>query len=281
MEQREFMPLETKTSNRVSKRFPRGFTLIELLMVIAIIALLMAILMPSLAKARRQAKDVVCQSNLRQWGLIFMMYLNDYEGHFPPGAWGAMGSGYGCEGHWKSLVKQYWSGTKKLTALCPMATKSDEEGGVKPWLAWGSPDEKTSYGINSGIYDAPEIDCWGGNTSGGYYWRQIDNCRPAPLVPILMDATYYGGHPGGNQPPGNPMGTGVEINNFLIDRHDGHINILFCDFSVRPTPLKCLWRIKWGLNFNLSGPWTVPGGVTRSDWEREAPWIAGYPECPF
>ncbi len=51
-----------------------GFTLIELLVVIAIIAMLLAILTPALKKVKDQAREVVCKSNLHQWGLIFMLF---------------------------------------------------------------------------------------------------------------------------------------------------------------------------------------------------------------
>jgi prepilin-type N-terminal cleavage/methylation domain-containing protein/prepilin-type processing-associated H-X9-DG protein len=58
----------------------RGFTLIELLVVVAIIALLIAILMPSLNRARMQARRVVCGSNMRAIALAVHTYANDYHG---------------------------------------------------------------------------------------------------------------------------------------------------------------------------------------------------------
>ncbi|MHC4477752.1 MAG: prepilin-type N-terminal cleavage/methylation domain-containing protein [Planctomycetota bacterium] len=60
-----------------------AFTLIELLVVIAIIAVLMAILTPTLQRVREQAKNITCRSNLRQYGLAIHIYLEDYDSRFP------------------------------------------------------------------------------------------------------------------------------------------------------------------------------------------------------
>ena len=97
-----------------------GFTLIELLVVIAIISLLMAILVPSLQRVRRQTKAVVCQSNLRQWGQAFSIYADDYDGKlFGYDSRNPLGSIY-----WVEAIRSYWSDCNDLL-LCPMTTKSE------------------------------------------------------------------------------------------------------------------------------------------------------------
>ena len=64
-------------------RNKRGFTIIELLVVVAIIALLTALLMPSVEAARRMAEKVICSHALKGIGLGWQMYLNDYPKQVP------------------------------------------------------------------------------------------------------------------------------------------------------------------------------------------------------
>lgn len=61
----------------------RAFTLIELLVVIAIIAILLAILMPALQRVKKQARDIVCRNNLKNYGMAGRLYLDDHNGDFP------------------------------------------------------------------------------------------------------------------------------------------------------------------------------------------------------
>lgn len=71
--------MNTRQTQRCLRREPHGFTLIELLVVVAIIAILIGILLPSLGRAREAAFDIKCKSNVRQMGMAIQLYWNDQK----------------------------------------------------------------------------------------------------------------------------------------------------------------------------------------------------------
>ncbi len=107
--------MKLHTSRRITAG-TRGFTLIELLVVIAIIAILAAILFPVFASAREKARQTTCTSNLKQLGLAFLQYEQDYDEYFEPGTAGPSGTNYGGRG-WCYPIYSYVKSTAVYT--CP------------------------------------------------------------------------------------------------------------------------------------------------------------------
>src|SRR3989442_1544686 len=97
------------------KRSRKAFTLVELLGVIGIIAILIAILLPSLNAARRAAYQVTCSSNLRQMGIASVMYINEWK--HSPGHIGKTSSGQ-VFAVWPARLRKYMKGNQGVFR-CP------------------------------------------------------------------------------------------------------------------------------------------------------------------
>jgi prepilin-type N-terminal cleavage/methylation domain-containing protein/prepilin-type processing-associated H-X9-DG protein len=263
-------------------RKTKGFTLIELLVVIAIIALLLAILTPVLQRVRRQAKSVVCQSNLRQWGLAYSMYTLENNGEMC--CWYI---------YHVSFLEPLWHYCLDYAdlLLCPMASKLSGhklwgEGrpigtAFSPWADsfFGGDKITSSYGTNGfvGGLDPNNFNDY------GFLWRTCF-VKGANNVPVLLDSRTDEGCPYPFSPPPDfEDGAPVEWNvvetrgcymwPFCINRHDGGTNSLFMDWSVRKVGLKELWKLKWNRQFDTAGQWTRAGGAKPEDWPE---WMRGF-----
>jgi prepilin-type N-terminal cleavage/methylation domain-containing protein/prepilin-type processing-associated H-X9-DG protein len=280
---------------------PHAFTLIELLVVIAIIALLMAILLPTLHRVRRQGRAVVCRANLRQWSILLKAYYSDTDG-------GLHNQGF-CEMAWPEFW-MYWltrnaPGTEGIRC-CPMATRPATRVGAAPtnwsqikggtFFAWGNFRPYASrhvlvdrlyhgsYSVNSYLSAPDNSGAWIIGVAASslpdakkVFWGNED-VRNAGEVPTFADSWWWCSWPkDSDRPPDyedqtalEPCGCRDSMRRFCINRHDGYINVVFLDGSVRRTGLKQLWTLKWHRRFNTAGRWTRACGITADDWP---PWM--------
>lgn len=264
----------------------KAFTLIELLVVIAIIALLMAILMPSLRKAKKMAQAIVCRHNLKQWGLVFSLYAQDHENKFPQSVEG--GGLTGQEAYWIVATLPFYK--NKKIRMCPSTKIIREEenrshGGT--FAAWGPFDPATSgdwwerfdagsYGINEWCAcPPPGKNPWGFPAANT--WRTMD-VKGAHNIPMFLDCVYVDGFPLHDNSPLKFEPPPIDWNNgwgdwsweamrlFCIPRHDGGINGVFVDGHARKIGLKELWILKWHKSYKVDGPWTTADGLQPSEW---------------
>jgi len=232
----------------------RAFTLIELLVVISIIALLMSMLMPALARVRKQAKAVVCLANLKQWGIVINLYSqenNNYLWEWNVGPGGAAG---GCFGSWEPYF------VDENLLFCPMAKNTIDEGGRDSLRAWAIGDYEGSYGVN---YYTPRPDPEDNQSASGgvtkYLWQTADN-KGAANAPLLSDCGIDGALPWPTDDPpeydgdyhqSGDGGGDDELKRFCVNRHEGFANSLFLDFTVRKVGLKGLWHLKWSKSWEV------------------------------
>lgn len=136
---------------RKANRRPLGFTLVELLVVVAVIAMLAALLLPALSRARESAQRAACQNNLRQLGIAFELYLEENRDTYPaaqdpvsvsPYYWLWMGRG------WRRLLAEYVPGDKENPGVffCPSDVRQKS---VDVY-------ERTSYAYSMAFYHPPE-----------------------------------------------------------------------------------------------------------------------------
>jgi prepilin-type processing-associated H-X9-DG protein len=254
----------------------------------------------AIRSGRRRAKDAVCLSNLCQWGDFFQMYTNDNNGYFNEG-WG-YGQHHpgksGVLGLWMNALRPYYRDKWSLL-LCPMATRTVEnQHDGDTFRAWyrdvtnryPSGNEGTtkrfvgSYSINSwtNYMRADRGARW-----EEWFWKNVyDTTSVIPgtraptrkrvsanTVPVFADSTWHCAWPREtDEPPPYPditssrWGTTNAMRHFCINRHNGFVNCLFMDWSVRNVGLKELWTLKWHRAYETHGPWTMAGGVTPGDW---------------
>jgi prepilin-type N-terminal cleavage/methylation domain-containing protein/prepilin-type processing-associated H-X9-DG protein len=223
----------------MSKR-PRGFTLIELLVVIAIIAILAAILFPVFAQAREKARQSACLSNLKQIGTGLMMYTQDYDEAFPCNWFGGLWptTPDGKQYKWMDAIYPYVKNEQVFT--CPSDGTTRKKYIFFQHLAKSSQDNWGSYCTNVAYWDMGPGNPPSSDVSSKQTVRMSMLQRPSDTVWAADgDGSFQCAWPSISQQPkvapGPPRtlgfkgGGGPMLEGALVERHQGHIDVIWCD----------------------------------------------------
>jgi len=249
---------------------------------------------------------MVCQTNLKQWGTLMAMSVSDNGGHFWDPDWktpmrAAYGGGMATTRMWWGLWELDGRREAEGIVCCPMATKfvapmesgAQSGGTFAAWRSSSGPEAAKSkpypyyfygsYGLSSHVgwnwtVHVPD------ESVEKRIWRTVD-VRGRDRIPVLLDSgsewcVSYWDSFGPSPPECDAIPTllvrqGKSHNSVCINRHNGGVNALFLDWSVRKVGLKELWTLKWHRLFNTAGPWTKAGGVQPEDWPE---WMQKFKE---
>lgn len=231
-------------------RFTHAFTLIELLVVIAIISILAAILFPVFAQAREKARQTGCLSNMKQIGTAALMYAQDYDERVPRNWYGEMGfeattaPGDTPERYkWMDVLQPYVKNTQIFTCssasalvYVPRTTLKGGQTTIKYGSyaynrAYGGFDldtDTTPAGKSLAQFALPSETVWFAETVGGGPY-DFDFRWPDVASNPLVTST-------------SPRKLALGPAEYVIERHQGRTNVLWCDGHVKSAGLDFLAR---------------------------------------
>jgi prepilin-type processing-associated H-X9-DG protein/prepilin-type N-terminal cleavage/methylation domain-containing protein len=176
------------------RRRSKAFTLVELLVVIGIIAILIAMLLPALNKARKQANEVACASNLRQMGLALVMYIDDtayYPGcRWTGGANNPPNNSVGSYNVWAPRLRRYMGGQQGVQNVfyCPAEDSSFQwNNGNMALPTHPAVENDTGFGYKVGeplLVEANQKFSYGYNDWGAWDYHNTEtplSSQPTPF----------------------------------------------------------------------------------------------------
>jgi prepilin-type N-terminal cleavage/methylation domain-containing protein len=248
------------TTTVTMKSFHRAFTLIELIVVIGIIALLVALIIPSLAQARFLSRRAVCGTHARGLSQTMQLYISEWNSLVPTN-WPALSGTPGLTGNvWAIPLRPY--GNTEEMRQCPEVILST---GVASLAASGPGSYNSTWGqyyldpvakqtntpagafaINDGLSVHEVV----GKTTETVRASNLKWMRETSNVPTFADAIWSEVSPKPADPPPISLYSGSisptdQMGRVCIARHHKAVNVAFFDDHVESTALRQLWTLNW------------------------------------